>query len=321
MPNEDGNQDLVATLMARVEQMLQVTTQQNNIIGQLAQERDNLRIQLNQQQANPTGHPEVSRVTAKLPPFWRDNPELWFLQVEAQFDTAGITQEKTRYAHVIAQLDERYAKEVADIIRNPPQDQPYTKLKTELVQRLTVSEQRRVRQLLMEEELGDDSPSKFLRRLRGLSSTIGDDLLRTVWTQRLPAHVQAILQAQADDTLDKLATVADKVMEVYPGSPTAAAAPNPAVHAASTSSMDALQKRLDELSRQVAALQSQLDAVGPPRRSRSRSRAPATRRETSTSKDPTEDSGRCWYHRKYGAEAQKCTKPCTFSSNSTGNRK
>ena len=130
------------------------------------------------------------------------------------------------------------------------------------------------------------------------------------------------MQAQADDSLDKLATVADKVMEVYPGAPTTASAPSPAVHATSTSSADALYKRLDELSRQVAALQSQLDDLGRLRRSRTRSGTPAIRREPSANKDSTEkDSGQCWYHRKYGAEAQKCTKPCTFPSNTKGDRK
>jgi hypothetical protein len=38
---------------------------------------------------------------------------------------------------VISQLDHRYAAEVEDVITSPPQQDPYTKLKTELLKRLS----------------------------------------------------------------------------------------------------------------------------------------------------------------------------------------
>ncbi|KFD46718.1 hypothetical protein D918_09389 [Trichuris suis] len=62
----------------------------------------------------------VHRVTAKLPPFWPDRPALWFAQVEAQFTLAGITQDATKFAYVVSQLESRYAAEVEDIIVNLP---------------------------------------------------------------------------------------------------------------------------------------------------------------------------------------------------------
>jgi hypothetical protein len=70
------------------------------------------------------------------PPFWADQPDVWFAQAEAQFSLAGITTEQTKFHHVISQLDHRYAAEVRDII-SPPQQDPYTSLRTALLDRLS----------------------------------------------------------------------------------------------------------------------------------------------------------------------------------------
>jgi hypothetical protein len=76
---------------------------------------------------------EVSRVAVRLPPFWAERPAVWFTQAEAQFSLAGFSSVKTKFFHVISQLDHRYAAEVEDIITSPPERDPYTVLKTELV--------------------------------------------------------------------------------------------------------------------------------------------------------------------------------------------
>ena len=100
--------------------------------AQLAElQAQNAALQAQLQQRQPP--PEVSRISVKPPPFWRDRPALWFAQLEAQFTLAGITTEATKYSYVIANLDERYAKEVEDLLSMPPTDTPYTKLKTELI--------------------------------------------------------------------------------------------------------------------------------------------------------------------------------------------
>jgi hypothetical protein len=78
---------------------------------------------------------EVARVAVRLPPFWAEQPDVWFAQAEAQFSPAGITNEQKKFHHVIAQLGHRYAAEVRDIITSQPQQDPYTKLRTELLDR------------------------------------------------------------------------------------------------------------------------------------------------------------------------------------------
>jgi hypothetical protein len=102
---------------------------------------------------------KVSRVAVRLPLFWAERPAVWFAQAEAQFILAGVNSEKTKFFHVISQLDHRYAAEVEDIITSQPERDPYTTLRTELVRRLSPSREQRIRQLLTLEEMGDCKPS------------------------------------------------------------------------------------------------------------------------------------------------------------------
>jgi hypothetical protein len=125
-------------------------------------------------------------VAMRLLPFWAERPSVWFAQAEAQFFLAGINSEKTKFFHVISQLDHRYAAEVEDIITSPLERDPYTTLRTELVPRLSPSREQRIRQLLTLEEMGDRKPSQFLRHLRGLAPDVPEDFLYSIWSSRLP---------------------------------------------------------------------------------------------------------------------------------------
>jgi hypothetical protein len=105
-----------------------------------------------------------------------------------------------------------YLKEVEDIITSPPERDQYTTLKTELVRRLSVSRDQRVRHLI-HEEMGDRKPSQFLRHLKSLAP---DDFLRSIWSNRLPPHIPAILAGQSEVGLDTASQLADRICEVTP---------------------------------------------------------------------------------------------------------
>lgn len=63
---------------------------------------------------------EVASVrVVKLPPFWRDNPFLWFAQVEAAFAINRITSDESRYRYVVVHLDQTVLPLVADLLTNP----------------------------------------------------------------------------------------------------------------------------------------------------------------------------------------------------------
>lgn len=248
--------------------------------------------------------PSLYRVAVKLPPFWSDRPALWFAQVEAQFTISGITADQTKYNQVVAQLDARVIGEIEDIVLQPPAENKYDHLKLELIRRLSTSEEQRVRQLVSDEELGDRRPSQFLRHLRSLAgnSLTDENLLRQLWMRRLPQHLQAILAAQSELPLAKVAELADKILEVSP----TIGAPGSSVFTTSTTvtptPLDVITQRLDDLTRQVAALAFD--------RSRDRSRVSSNQRDRSQTPAKVKI---CFYHRKYGGKAAKCVKPCTWT--------
>jgi hypothetical protein len=119
---------------------------------------------------------EASRVAVRLLPLWAERPAVWFAQTEAQFFLAGISSETTKFYHVISQLDQQYAAELEDVITSPPERDPYTTLRTELMRRLSPSREQRIRQFLTL-EMCDRKPSQFLRHLMSLALDAQDDLL------------------------------------------------------------------------------------------------------------------------------------------------
>jgi hypothetical protein len=157
--------------------------------------------------------PEIARAAVRLPSFWAERPASWFTQAEAQFHLAGISNELTKFYHVVSQLDERYVAEVDDIVNFPPHHDPYTTLKTELIKWLCSSRNQRTRHLFTIEEIGDRKPSQFLRHLRSPAPDIPDNYLRIVWNSRLPTNVQAILAAMPEVGQDAAALCADRIIE------------------------------------------------------------------------------------------------------------
>jgi len=161
----------------------------------------------------PQGN-EINRIGLRIPEFTPADPELWFSIMDRSFQAAGITTDSTKFGYALTAIGPRYTLEVRDIIMNPPTANAYQTLKTELIKRISLSQEHKTRQLLEHEEIGDRKPSQFLRHLRSLAgNVVGDGVLRTIWLSRLPTHVQPHLITRANDTNDQLADIADTIME------------------------------------------------------------------------------------------------------------
>lgn len=268
----------------------------------------------------------VSRIGVPLrcPKFCPEEPALWFAQLEGQFILSRVTSDTTKFYFVTTQLEPNYALQVKDIITNPPETNKFEKLKDELIKRLSASQEKRIQQLLIHEELGDRKPSQFLRHLQNLAGPSGaSDFVKSIWTSRLPRNIQTVIASQISDLqVEKLAEIADRVYEIAPEVPQIASA-----SATTTSTVTSdLIKQVSELSKQVAKLTTRLtnrDA----NRSRSRSRSQSRNRRYSSfnkhrPQQPPPNHPHCFYHYTYGDKANKCRQPCTFTSeNCTGGRK
>ncbi|XP_063369925.1 uncharacterized protein LOC134658244 [Cydia amplana] len=278
--------------------------------GELRTKRATLRVS--------TDSSEICRVSVKVPPFWPEEPEIWFAQIEGQFHVGNITQDVTKFNYVISQLDQQYLKEVKDIVISPPATEKYDKLKAELIKRLTASKEKKQLQMVMHEELGDRKPSQLLRHLKSLGGpTLPEDFIKTLWTTRLPMNIQTFIAGQPDTSLEVLAERADRIKDL---------ATSPQAQVASTSTsvpgshMESLANEVAELKKQLQTMHMKLDRNNrSPRRSQSyqpsRSRS-GQRSNSSYRKFPV-----CWFHAKYGRRATKCIKPCDFGSeNSSGNQ-
>lgn len=115
-------------------------------------------------------HMNVAATSVRIPPFWKENPQLWFLQVESLFSLAGITRDETKYIHLVAKLDESILQFVSDIILSQVIVAKYDALKTRLISNFQESEEVKLRKLLGGLQIGDMKPSHFLLKSRRKSS-------------------------------------------------------------------------------------------------------------------------------------------------------
>ena len=219
----------------------------------------------------------------------------------------------------MSQLNQQQKAELENNITSPPKQEPYDRLKPELVHQLSTSREQRVRQLLSHEEVGDRKPSQFLRRHKSLAPDVPDDFLRTIWASRLPPRVQAILVGHKEGYLDTAAHLADRICTVTSLPNTARISPS------KPDNMAELLERIDELSRHVASLRASQTHSGPHSRDRQRSHSRDRRRSTTDNSLQPHDT--YWYQWQFGNEARKCSPPCSHQQrdfrqqeNSTGGR-
>lgn len=246
---------------------------------------------------NATTNREVFRVGVKPPTFFKDEPDLYFLQMEAQFRNAGITRDQTKFDHVIAQFDPKYLQTVSDIVRNPPETDKYSALKNRLIKEFTDSDQRKLRRLIKEVELGDDKPSQLLKKMKDLAGgSISDDAIKSLWIERLPEGVRAVVSI-ADGDSTQWAKQADKMMEMTKFSSVAAVS-------------GTLNDTIEELRKEIASLK--MESRGRPSEQSKSNENNKRNRSKSAKKLPF-----CKFHFRYGALARKCVEPCEFNGKPT----
>jgi len=170
-----------------------------------------------------------------------------------------------------------------------------------LINRFTDSEEKRLRQLLTGIELNDKKPSDLLHEIKQLSGdTISDNILHSIWLQRLSLRFQATLAVVEDVPLHKLA---DKILNRDNGLLSSCQS------VVEIAKSDTTTPSLTDLERRISALEV--------KRSRNKSRPNFYRRKNfrskSREKSVSSNSNICYYHKRFGSKTIKYTIPCSMS--------
>ena len=284
-----------------------------------------------------------------MPPFQAEQIDLWLTQVECGFKAAHITDAATKFNLTVAHLPLAAAEDVHDVIVACPGNS--AALFSALKQRLGVPKAARLKALLEPQPLGDQRPSQLLRRLRCELSESGEEpmagdssLLRTLFLQRLPPAVRAALSVLPEEQpIAELASAADRVMEASTGpaahvdsvvtsaptaTSTAATVSQPDIIAALTASVQRLESKIQRQDKRQRDERRRYERQHADQRregrQRGRPRSPRTPRALSRQQRPASlsgsetdqsDSGFCYYHDRFGADAYRCSPPCNWSVN------
>jgi len=169
------------------------------------------------------------------------------------------------------------------------------------------SSESRLRSLLKGQVLGDQRPSHLLNHMKNLNNDqCSPAVLRSLFIEQLPDTHKTILAAINEQDLQKLAEIADRISETNNPStsvvPFVASVSKPGV---ATPPSD-IRTQLKQINKQLATLNKEV-FKSRRKRSSSRGRSPASPKAVDNEK-----LGLCYIHKKYGAKATSCRKPCTW---------
>lgn len=250
---------------------------------------------------------ETCKVSTKVPPFHTNKPDLWFIQIEAQFRNNCIKADQSKYDIVVAALEPQYLDVVVDIIRNPPPIEKYEAVKNRLIHEYAESNEKKLKILLQGIDLGDNKPSTLLRKMKDLAgSSMSDDIIESLWLSKLPETTRSIVSS-LDVNLIKMAAAADKISEI-----TTFETASTTARKDEGNNQNTLEEKVCELTKKVEILATTFERS----RSLSRSRSQVRTRSPSQKKIIHD---LCWYHYKFNQYARKCEEGCKFNTKNQKN--
>lgn len=239
-----------------------------------------------EESATPATTQYVHKVTVKLPDFWTDDPDLWFLHAEAAFRNGQVTQSRTKFDHVVQKLPQAIMVSVRGLIMNSASSSstPYEDLKSKLVSSYTLSRWQRVSKLIHHPSLGDQRPTALMDAMLALlpDGDSAGSLFLGLFLERLPVEMRDHLVAREFKTPGEMALHADKLWDARRAQTT-----DSFLTAAATS----------------------------PSRSRATIRADGSPARRNQTPGPS-GSEECYFHKRFGAAANNCRPPCSFQGNS-----
>ena len=215
---------------------------------------------------------DANAVSIKLPTFWTQQPEVWFLQVEAQFAIKKITDDTTKFYYIVSALDQATSSRVLDILSSPPTSDKYGALKKKLLGSFGLTRRDRAHKLLHLHQLGDRKPSELMDEMLALLQGHGFCLLaEQLFLEQLPEELRIPVAALDFSDPRAVAVTADALWSA---------------------------KQLST-SATIAKVTSQHNRTTQPP-------------SGNTESQPSDKQDWCYYHRKFGDKSRKCTAPCQY---------
>ncbi len=253
-------------------------------------------------------NPAVNRIQVRVPPFWKQNPQLWFKQIEAQFANSHIVADLTKFNTIIGTVESDILSSVSDLVLNPPAANLYETIKQRLILEFTDTDNKKLNSLFHELTLGDSKSSSLLRKMRELScGKVGAELLKTLWLQKLPTTIQTVL-ATSNDNLDQLTAMADTMFDITENSSIST------ISLSQTTSINDLVNVVHQLEGKIESLQK---VFHEPRSSSVRSSR--NRSATPFKASLPSNQNFCYYHKHFGQKAIKCKPLCNYQKSISEN--
>jgi len=230
------------------------------------------RLQLGQQVPAAALQPAaVAHIAVKLADFWVSDPDVWFLQTEAEFGRARITVSRTKYQYVLPRLPEKSKWQRGFAIIDHP-------------------------------DIGDRRPSQLMSDMLALlpAENEPDTLFLCHFLRRLPVSMRDHLAAADCNTAEEMATYADRLWDARAGQPVSHVSPQDA-------SVDAVDSRSTSPGGARRAPGGHYAQRG--KRGRGGQNSGGGQPRSST------PGPLCRLHKKWGARARDCEKPCSWSGN------
>ncbi|XP_026475977.1 uncharacterized protein LOC113381229 [Ctenocephalides felis] len=249
----------------------------------------------------PRQHGHFSCHKLHIPEFIPNELELWFALVEKAFASSNIHDEKEKYGLLVTRLDIRHSTEVQDLIINEPEEKPYSTLKATLISRLGTSEKSKLQLFMSDVDLGDRTPSQYLRHLRTLVGTsMTDNAVKAIWLSRLPVEIQPFLEiASGAQSIQEVGKLTDRLFINHSQQRVTV------ITDAQTSEIETKNADLRQMRQDIEAVSKRLDKI----QMYHKKEVSFRRRQDNL----------CRFHRRYGSHARGCISPCNFKSgNDTG---
>ena len=192
------------------------------------------------------------------------------------FSHSGITEEAPKYSALIQALSkhEQTLTKVADILQNLNQDEPYTQLKTSLLERLCNKIDDSPYTILQQCNKESDTITKFLIRIKAALRTYYDshspiltDLIRHYLLEAIDSQIRINLYHYESAGLEELAQHADRLIARLKQNHWSQPTPYPRNEPSSNQSLinEVLESCLDSLQRRVSELsQSKNHSIAKP---------------------------------------------------------